>query len=193
MSNPFIKKQLDFIVKTNGLTDIYEIDRIRYGLEVFYGETSKILIMLIFAILLGKLPAFILMISLLMFIRPFIGGSHSKTFLSCMIKSNLSFIVIYYLANILPSINIIVHLVLILIIIIIIRSFKPINPLRNTIKTQYKNFKFKDIVTFILLFWFILSNLLLSNYYINCGLLIILYIIIDFLKEVFKHEKKISS
>ena len=80
MSNPFIKKQLDFIVKTNGLTDIYEIDRIRYGLEVFYGETSKILIMLIFAILLGKLPAFILMISLLMFIRPLLGGSHSKTF-----------------------------------------------------------------------------------------------------------------
>ena len=35
MSNPFIKKQLDFIVRNIGLTDIYEIDKIRYGLEVF--------------------------------------------------------------------------------------------------------------------------------------------------------------
>lgn len=193
MSNPFIKKQLDFIVTNIGLTDIYEIDKIRYGLEVFYGEFSKLLIMIIFAILLGKLPAFILMITLLMLIRPFIGGSHSKTFLSCMIKSNLSFIAIYYLSNILHSINIIIHLVLILVFIIIIRSFKPVNPLRNTIKTEYKNLKFKNIITFVLLVWFILSNLLLSNYYINCGLLIIIYIIIDFLKEVFKHEKKISS
>lgn len=192
MNNPFIKKQLDFIVRNIELTDIYEIDKIRYGLEVFYGEFSKILIMIIFALILKKLSAFILMITLLMLIRPFIGGSHSKTFLSCLIKSNLSFITIYYLANILPSINIIIHLVLILVFIIIIRSFKPVNPLRNTIKTEYKNLKFKNIITFVLLVWFILSNLLLSNYYINCGLLIIIYIIIDFLKEVFKHEKKIS-
>ena len=46
MSNPFIKKQLDFIVTTIGLTDIYEVDKIRYGLEIFYGEISKILIMM---------------------------------------------------------------------------------------------------------------------------------------------------
>ena len=64
MSNQFIKKQLDFIVTTIGLTDIYEIDKIRYGLEIFYGEISKILIMIIFALLLNKLPAFILMITL---------------------------------------------------------------------------------------------------------------------------------
>ena len=67
MSNPFIKKQLDFIVTTIGLTDIYEIDKIRYGLEIFYGEISKILIMIIFALLLNKLPAFILMITLIVY------------------------------------------------------------------------------------------------------------------------------
>ena len=65
MSNQFIKKQLDFIVTNVGLTDIYEIDKIRYGLEVFYGETSKIIIMVLIALLLDKLPAFILMITLL--------------------------------------------------------------------------------------------------------------------------------
>lgn len=191
MNNPFIKKQLDFIVRTIELTDIYEIDKIRYGLEVFYGETSKILIMIIFAILLGKLPAFILMITLLMLIRPFIGGSHSDTFISCMIKSNLSFIIIYYLASIIPPINIYIHLILLIISIIAIRYFKPVNPLRKTINTYYKSLKFKDLVTLILLIWFIFSNLLLSKYYINCGLLIILYIIIDFLKEVYKNEKKV--
>ena len=53
MSNQFIKKQLDFIVTNVGLTDIYEIDKIRYGLEVFYGETSKIIIMVLIALLLG--------------------------------------------------------------------------------------------------------------------------------------------
>ena len=192
MSNQFIKKQLDFIVTNVGLTDIYEIDKIRYGLEIFYGEISKILIMIIFALLLNKLPAFILMITLLMLIRPFIGGSHSKNFINCMLKSNITFITIYYLAYIIPYINIIIHLILILISIIIIRNFDPVNPLRHEIKKQYKKLKFKDIVTYVLLIWFIFSNLFLSNYYINCGLLIILYIIIDFFKEVYKNEKKIS-
>lgn len=192
MSNPFIKKQLNFIVATIGLTDIYEIDKIRYGLEIFYGEISKILIMIIFALLLNKLPAFILMITLLMLIRPFIGGSHSKNFISCMLKSNITFITIYYLAYIIHPINIITHLILILISIIIIRNFDPVNPLRYEIKKQYKKLKFKDIVTYVLLIWFIFSNLFLSNYYINCGLLMILYIIIDFFKEVYKNEKKIS-
>ena len=193
MSNPFIKKQLDFIVTNVGLTDIYEIDKIRYGLEIFYGEISKILIMIIFALLLNKLPAFILMITLLMLIRPFIGGSHSKNFISCMLKSNITFITIYYLAYIIHPINIITHLILILISIIIIRNFDPVNPLRYEIKKQYKKLKFKDIVTYVLLIWFIFSNLFLSNYYINCGLLMILYIIIDFFKEVYKNEKKISA
>ena len=123
----------------------------------------------------------------------FIGGSHAKTFISCVVQSNVSFIVIYYLAYILPPINIILHLMLILLSIIIIRKFNPVNPLRKVIKTQYKKIKFKNIVTFTLLIWFVFSNLLLSNYYINCGLLIILYIILDFLKEVYKNEKKISS
>lgn len=192
MSNPFIKKQLDFIVTNIGLTDIYEIDKIRYGLEVFYGETSKMLIMIIFAMLLDKLPAFMLMITLLMLIRPYIGGSHAKSYFSCMVQSNLSFIIIYYLSYIIPTINIFINVTFILFCIIVARTFKPINPLRNTVVTQYKRIKFKDIVTITLIFWFILSNLFLSKYYKNCGLLIILYIFLDFLKEVYKNEKKIN-
>lgn len=192
MSNTFIKKQLNFIVSNLGLTDIYEIDKIRYGLEVFYGETSKILIMIIFAILLGKLPAFMLMITLLMLIRPYIGGSHAKSYFSCMVQSNLSFITIYYLSYIIPTINIYINAIFILFFIIVARTFNPINPLRNTIVTQYKKIKFKDIVTITLIFWFIISNLFLSKYYKNCGLLIILYIFLDFLKEVYKNEKKVS-
>ncbi len=188
MSNTFIKKQLNFIVSNLGLTDIYEIDKIRYGLEVFYGETSKILIMIIFAILLGKLPAFMLMITLLMLIRPYIGGSHAKSYFSCMVQSNLSFITIYYLSYIIPTINIYINAIFILFFIIVARTFNPINPLRNTIVTQYKKIKFKDIVTITLIFWFIISNLFLSKYYKNCGLLIILYIFLDFLKEVYKIE-----
>lgn len=192
MSNPFIKKQLNFIVNNTGMTDIYEIDKVRYGLEVFYGETSKIIVMFLIALLLDKLPSFILMITLLLLIRPHIGGSHAKNYMSCMIQSNLSFIIIYYLAYIFPSINSIIHFTIILFCIVIVRHFKPVNPLRKTINTKYEKLKFKDILTFVLLIWFILSNVFLTNYYINCGLLIILYILIDFLREVFKNEKKIS-
>lgn len=192
MSNPFIKKQLDFIVDTIGMTDIYEIDKIRYGLEVFYGEFSKLLVMILISFILDKFLAFLLMITLLMLIRPHIGGSHAKSFISCMIKSNLAFILIYYLAFIMPPVTIFIHLIFIILCITIVRVFKPVNPLRKTIKTEYKKIKFKDILTCILLIWFLTSTLWLPTYYINCGLLIILYIIIDFLKEVYKNEKKIS-
>lgn len=193
MANIFIKKQLDFIINNTGKTDIYEIDKIRYGLEVFYGEISKLLVMMLIALILDKLPSFFIMITLLTLIRPHVGGSHAKSFISCMIQSNLLFLIIYYLASIIPSINIFLQFFIIVFSIIIIRKFKPINPLRKTVHTQYKNLKFKNIVTLTLITWFIVSNLILNNYYINCGILIILYIIFDFLREVYKNEKKING
>lgn len=190
MTNTFIKKQLDFIVNNTGETDIYKIDKIRYGLEVFYGELSKLLIMIIIALFLDRLPAFFIMIILLTLIRPHIGGSHAKSFIRCMIQSNLSFIIIYYLAAIIPPINIYLQLFIICFSIVVTRKFKPVSPLRKTVHTQYKKLKFKNIVTFTLLAWFILSNIILNTYYIKCGLLIILYIILDFLREVYKNEEK---
>ena len=193
MANIFIKKQLDFIINNTGKTDIYEIDKIRYGLEVFYGEISKLLVMMLIALILDKLPSFFIMITLLTLIRPHVGGSHAKSFISCMIQSNLLFLIIYYLASIIPSINIFLQFFIIVFSIIIIRKFKPINPLRKTVHTQYKNLKFKNIVTLTLITWFIVSNLILNNYYINCGILIILYIIFDFLREVYRNEKKING
>lgn len=193
MANIFIKKQLDFIINNTGKTDIYEIDKIRYGLEVFYGEISKLLVMMLIALILDKLPSFFIMITLLTLIRPHVGGSHAKSFISCMIQSNLLFLIVYFLASIIPSINIFLQFFIIVFSTIIIRKFKPINPLRKTVHTQYKNLKFKNIVTLTLITWFIVSNLILNNYYINCGILIILYIIFDFLREVYKNEKKING
>lgn len=190
--NPFIKKQLDFIVNTTGKTDIYEIDNIRYGLEVLYGEFLKLIIMLIISLLLNKFSVFILLIILLTLIRPLIGGSHAKTYIGCMIQSNMLFIAIYYLAYILPNVNIFIHIIIIILSIIIVRVFNPVNPKRKTVNTHFKNFKFKNIVTIVLVSWFVISTLLLSNYYIKCGLLLILYIIIDFFKEAYKNEKKIT-
>ena len=193
MANIFIKKQLDFIINNTGKTDIYEIDKIRYGLEVFYGEISKLIVMILIALILDKLPSFFIMITLLTLIRPHVGGSHAKSFISCMIQSNLLFLIVYFLASIIPSINIFLQFFIIVFSIIIIRKFKPINPLRKTVHTQYKNLKFKNIVTLTLITWFIVSNLILNNYYINCGILIILYIIFDFLREVYRNEKKING
>ncbi|MDU4883289.1 accessory gene regulator B family protein [uncultured Clostridium sp.] len=190
--NPFIKKQLDFIVNTTGKTDIYEIDNIRYGLEVLYGEFFKLLIMFIISLLLNKFSVFILLIILLILIRPLIGGSHAKTYIGCMIQSNILFISIYYLAYILPKVNTFIHIIIITLSIIIVRVFNPVNPKRKTVNTHYKNFKFKNIVTIVLISWFVISTLFLSNYYIKCGLLLILYIIIDFFKEAYKNEKKIT-
>ena len=191
MSNQFIKKQLDFIVTNVGLTDIYEIDKIRYGLELFYGEFSKLIVMILVSLILDKFSAFLLMITLLMLIRPYIGGSHAKNYINCMIQSNLSFILIYYLAYLLPSINLIIQFFFILFCIIVTRKFKPVNSNREEIQTQYKKIKFKNFVSAIFIIWFIISNIFLSKYYINCGLLIIFYIILDFLWEVCKNEKKI--
>ena len=165
--NTFIKKQLDFIVNTTGKTDIYEIDNIRYGLEVLYGEFFKLLIMFIVSLLLNKFSVFLLLIILLILIRPLIGGSHAKTYIGCMIQSNILFIAIYYLAYILPDVNIFIHIIIITLSIIIVRVFNPVNPKRKTVNNHYKNFQFKNIVTIVLISWFVISTLLLSNYYIK--------------------------
>lgn len=192
MANLIVKKQLDFIVSNANLTDKYEIDRVRYGLEVFFNESIKLITMFFIALLLHKTSIFILITALLLSIRPFIGGSHSKTLISCLLKSNFVYILIYILASIMPKINIFIHLLLILLGIIVVFIFKPVNSLRKKINLHYKGLKFQYIVSFVLITWFVTSNIFLSNYLINSGLLMIIYILVDFLKEVYNHEKKLQ-
>lgn len=192
MANLIVKKQLDFIVSNANLTDKYEIDRVRYGLEVFFNESIKLITMFFIALLLNKTSTFILITALLLSIRPFIGGSHSKTLISCLLKSNFVYILIYILASIMPNVNIFIHLLFILLGIIVVFTLKPVNPIRKKINLHYKGLKFQYIVAFILTTWFIISNVFLSNYLINSGLLMIIYILVDFLKEVYNHEKKLQ-
>lgn len=189
MTNTFVKKQVDYIVKNAKITDIYEIDRIRFGIEVFYNETIKIMVMLTIAIILNKLLPFIIMFSLLILIRPHIGGSHAKSLMECMVKSNLAFFIIYILGSIIPKFNLAFQLFFVISSIYFVFKYKPVNPLRKKINTSYKKVKFKYIVAFTVLSWFLVSNIFLSSYLINCGWLIIIYILIDFLKEVYKREK----
>lgn len=193
MSNFIVKKQLEFIISNKNLTNKYEIDRIRYGLEVLFNEIIKFIIMLILALLFNKVSPFLLLTILLLSIRPFIGGSHSKTLMACLLKSNTVYISIYLIAGIMPKINILIHLLFTITGVLIVLIFKPVNPVRKKINLGYKGLQFKYVVFLTLISWFVFSNIFLSDYLINCGLLMIIYILVDFLKEVFKHETKLQT
>lgn len=61
--------------------------KIRYGLELLKNEVYKLIILLISFILLGKLPAYLLSLAILLPIRIYSGGLHMQNNISCFIFS----------------------------------------------------------------------------------------------------------
>lgn len=78
----FIRKMVDM----NSDKELAEV-KIRYGLELLKNEVYKLIILLIFFIGIGKLPAYLLSLVILLPVRIYSGGLHMQSNISCFIFS----------------------------------------------------------------------------------------------------------
>ena len=187
--NYLVKKQLDFISSNVENLDDIKLDRIRYGLEVFYFEVSKLFILLMLAVVFNKLPEFILII-LLLPIRFFLGGSHCKTYWGCLLKSFIFCGSIIFTVNYIPPVPKSVQgLLLLTLTLIIIVNKEKLNTNR-AILTKKNRDRQKFIAISLMLIWFFISNLFFTNSLINCTILTILFIILDYIYGGIYHEKQ---
>lgn len=188
MIKKLVQTNFNFIKNYTDINDIYELDRIRYGLEAFYNETTKLIILICFSLLLKKLSAFLIITFLLLTIRSFIGGSHRKTTLGCLFQSLFIYVSTYYIAYIFPN-SVYIRLLVLLLACILILKYNPINRKRkkNSEFIKKRNQKYFALLTICL--WCLVSSLLFSKYIVNCGTFIIIYILFDFYMDVKRDEK----
>lgn len=65
--------------------------KVTYAIEITIAELSKLAILVILFTVTGNAVKFIILFSLLLFTRSFLGGFHAKTYLGCLCMSLLFF------------------------------------------------------------------------------------------------------
>ena len=85
-------KLYDDLQKYHNYTD-YQIKLVQYALKSIFSEISKFGILVVFFLLIGKLPEFLLAALPLLFFRRYNGGLHCNTYLTCLLASFLFFFV----------------------------------------------------------------------------------------------------
>lgn len=130
--------------------------KLRYSMEVIFNEVSKLIMLLILFSILGFTTDFIYSVIALLFIRPFTGGLHLKSYADCFIFTVFFFSVSLFLKN-----NIILgsHSLLLLLMFsfFIILLFAPIVGNNRPIYSNKKLLKFKFIGVAILMIHFFIA------------------------------------
>jgi len=100
MISILVKKIVNFIATESNIEDIYYLDRIRYGVEIFISEGIKFFIILLISIMLKRLPEFFIITVLILGVRTKLGGGHCKSFARCFIKTTGIYLSMYFLSSI---------------------------------------------------------------------------------------------
>lgn len=75
--------------------DLSKIEKLKlkYSIEVLFNDISKLVILLILFIILGKTIEFVYSVITLFLIRPFTGGLHFKNYTDCLLFTCLFFLI----------------------------------------------------------------------------------------------------
>lgn len=144
---------------------------IRYGFELIIGEVPKLLLMLILAIVLGKVKYFCISILIVGLYRMFSGGVHLKTHIGCFLMTNFMYLGNVYISELFVFSNVYIKYISIAIIyifsIIMICLYAPADTDTVPIlrKKDRKNKKIISliIVSIILTIAIFIDNRVISN------------------------------
>ncbi len=165
----------NYIRSNSDFANSDDLEKINYAIETILNEAFKIIILLTLFSILGKLRYFNFSMIILLSIRIFSGGLHSKTFLGCLLWTTLLFIATSIVAPIIPKISIGIYYLISLfnLSVIITKSPYP-NPYRP-IKSKKRRQVLKVLAVFFAIFWTIVLLFFTNDIcYLNCGIFTIL-------------------
>ncbi len=150
MINILTDKIIDYFKKNNIELSRTDLMKMKYALQVILGDFLKFVILFVIFLCFKKLDLFLLSLAVLITLRPFAGGIHCKTSISCLAITLLHFLAIVLLSNYLPRMNNIIYYSIYLISFIIFLIYVPC----PNKKRPVKNKKILKIISLILLtFW----------------------------------------
>lgn len=162
MKEQFLNSTINFLQKYNNYSE-KEVMKLKYGLEGLYLTITKLVVILIAALLLGIFTEILIILILFNIIRYFGFGFHAEKSSECLILSLFNFILIPYLfLNIKLSTT--TSLIIAGLCLVTYLLFAP----ADTIKRPFKNKKkriIRKILTFIIGFGFTITMFLVNSYY----------------------------
>lgn len=156
-------------------SDKNAVIKVTYALKCIFNDLYKLIFLIIVFSVLGKLNYFCFSLIILFSIRPFSGGMHFNTSISCLIFTTGFFIVTALISTYIPPLPKIIYIILMLISLTIIAVKSPVTTSKRPIISikRFKMLKLGSIITttsWVCFLLFYLSNIK----FINCGTLTIL-------------------
>lgn len=150
-----------------------ELKKIKFGLECFFGEISKLIIYL-FIFSLFSLTKYFLVAALFFCIpRTMAGGYHEETFWRCFLTSLMIFSSILVI-SINVEFSIYIKLMVAIITIVLFWIYAPVDHPNKPIISEYRRKKLK-YTSFLLVVFLIIISFLLPESYKTIGIIALLF------------------
>lgn len=174
-----VQRITTFIKRESGISDKYLIDRVRYGYEVIISEGIKIIIILCLSNILNCFIQYSLITILLFLLRTRIGGSHCKNFTSCLIKTLVVYLAIYYVTRIGINIPMIIEIITITVTVVLLNLIKYKNKANKSLDDKViRKIKIVTITQYI--FIYIVTLISKENIYIDTIIFCSIFIILEY-------------
>ena len=184
MKAKFVDGCMNIILSNKKLSN-YEIDKYRYGLEGLYLTITKIIFIVIVALLLGIFKETLLLILTFNGIRFFAFGVHAKKSIHCLISSTLFFI-LFPILCIKINIPLIYKIIMSFPILILIGIFAPADTVKRPLTRKNRRLIYKICSIIVSIIYLILSIVLKDNTLSNCFLFALVIQVIVILPITYK-------
>ena len=185
MKEKFINSSLDSIKRKYPKYTNVELEEIKYGLESLYLTITKLVILLIFALILGIIKEFFIFLVLYNLVRLYGFGLHASKTSICLISSILLFIGIPFIARYFV-INKVIIGILGSILLLNFYKYSPADTKKRPIVNPKVRLKYKYLSCSIVIL-FLISAVIINNYYIS-NLLFISVLLEGFLINPFVYR-----
>lgn len=162
-----------------------ELDKMQYGLEGLYLTITKLILILIIALILGILKEVLLLILIFNGIRLTAFGVHAKRSIDCLISSSLFFL-IFPILCIKLTIPLVIKQILFFPLIILVGIFAPADTEKRPLKNKQKRKIYKILSIIISIIYMTLSLIIKDNFLSNCFIFALIIQIIVMLPITYK-------
>ncbi len=169
MKEKFVNTCLNIIKSNNSNLTKKEIDKMKYGLEGLYLTITKLIFILLLALILGIFKETILLLLIFNGIRFTSFGVHAKRSIDCLISSTLFFI-IFPLLCVYLTIPSNIKIILFIPLILLIGIYAPSDTIKRPLKNRKKRIIYKIISIIISIVYMYLSLIIKDNIISNCFL-----------------------
>lgn len=157
-------KIVEYIKKYKCMITSDDEEILRYGIQIYYFNISKLLILLVVSIILNIFAETCIAFLLIAILKQFAYGFHADTFWACLVITFINIFGIVYLSEL--SFNLLIKIVLAVISLILFALYAPADTEERPLVDSKKRMKLKIQSISVAVLYFVLSfftNEVLSN------------------------------